>query len=45
MTGTPSGALKASEAAVAITMAVIMFDGASLIPKMRRRFRKSLAVS
>jgi len=37
--------LKANEAAAAITMAVIMFVGASPIPKMRRRFKKSLVVS
>ena len=34
-----------SEAEGVITMAVITFDGASLIRKMRRHFRKSLAGS
>ena len=44
MIGTPSEALKANEAAVAITMAVIMFDGALSARKMRRHFKPSLAV-
>jgi len=38
-------AFKVNEAEGVITMAVITFDGASLIRKMRRHFRKSLAGS
>jgi hypothetical protein len=38
-------AFKPNEVADVITKNDIMFDGASPIPKKRRRFRKSLAVS
>jgi len=43
--GTSIGVFKVNVAEAAITMVVIMFDGALAIRKMRRHFKQSLVVS